>query len=307
MELLRGFEAAARHLSFTRAGAELSLTQSAVSRQVRQLEEQLGVRLFDRRTRSLVLTDVGYRFHVELQRVLQQLQEATQRARTARTEHTIRVTTTPTFAALWLIPRLSAFRRRHPRIHVHVVAENVLRNLERDDFDVAVRYSERSDARHGALKLFGEQLLPLCSPAVASRCRLKRIEDLERASIIHFSDLEGYAPWLSWETWFSGMGVPSVRGRGALYFSHYDQAVRAALAGQGVVLGRLPVASELLESRRLVAPFGTRHAVALPGRSYWLLTSSKRSESPEVRAFADWLLRTASRPGRFAESSRIPR
>lgn len=293
MELLRGFEAAARHLSFTRAGAELHLTQSAVSRQVRQLEDQLGVRLFDRRTRSLVLTEAGYLYYVEVQRLLLQLGEVTQRVRTGRSERTLRVTTTPTFASLWLIPRLADFQQRYPHIHVHVVAENALRNLRRDDYDVAIRYSPKAVAGPGASRLFGEKLVPLCSPKLAARRSLRRPEDLRHFFLIHFNDLEGNAPWLSWETWFSGTGAGTVQGKGALYFSHYDQAMRAALASQGVVLGRLPVVDDLLGEDRLIAPFGPKLSVHLHDKSYWLMLADQRREKREVRAFAAWLLEEA--------------
>src|SRR5690606_19640106 len=134
LELLRGFEAAARHRSFTRAAAELHVTQSAVSRQVRRLEAALGVRLFDRRTRALVLAAVGHTYYVEVQRLLDELLEITARVKTRRAATLLRVTTTPTFASLWLIPRLSEFQRRFPNVHVHVVAENALRELERDGY-----------------------------------------------------------------------------------------------------------------------------------------------------------------------------
>lgn len=291
MELLRGFEAAARHLSFTRAGAELHLTQSAVSRQVRSLEEELGTRLFDRRPRALVLTRAGEQYYREVARLLAQLLEATCRARRSRAEGEVRVTTTPTFASLWLIPRLAQFQRRHASIRVHVVAENVLRNLERDDFDVAIRYSPRASAAPGAARLFAEQLVPLCSPKLGRT--LRRPADLARFVLIHFKDLEGYAPWLSWDTWFADAGVPVVEGRGALYFSHYEQAMRAAVGGQGVALGRLPVVDDLLRDGRLVAPLGAGHAVALQDKTYWLMTAERHRQRREVHAFAAWLRRNA--------------
>lgn len=293
MDLLRGFEAAARHLSFTKAGAELHLTQSAVSRQVRQLEDQLGVRLFDRRTRSLVLTDTGYVYYMEVQRLLLQLHEVTQRVKTARTERTLRVTTTPTFASLWLIPRLADFQQRYPHIHVHVVAENALRNLRRDDYDVAIRYSPKAVAAPGSTKLFGERLLPLCSPKLIAGKALRHPEDLQHFFLIHFNDLEGNAPWLSWETWFTGTRTRTVEGKGALYFSHYDQAMRAALAGQGIALGRLPVVDDLLRDGRLIAPLGAQMAVTLEDKSYWLMLADRHRDKREVRAFGAWLIENA--------------
>jgi DNA-binding transcriptional LysR family regulator len=303
MELLRGFEAAARHLSFTRAAKELHLTQSAVSRQVRQLEAQLGARLFQRSTRSLALTDVGYAYYTEVQRLLRQLGEATRRVRTTRAERLVRVTTTPTFASLWLIPRLSDFQTQHPQIDVRVVAENVLRDLQRDDFDLAVRYSTRVLAGPRAVKLFDERLVPLCSPKLAAGKLLRKPQDLRGHFLIHFNDLDGYAPWLSWETWFAGAGIAPLEGKGALYFSHYDQAIRAALAGQGVALGRVPVVDHLLKEGRLVAPFGRRVQVTLEDKSYWLIGGERQRERREVKAFCAWLL-AARQTQAFANSRR---
>jgi LysR family glycine cleavage system transcriptional activator len=300
IELLKGFEATARHLSFTKAGAELFITQSAVSRQVRQLEEQLGVRLFDRRTRALALTDVGHLYYVQVQRILLQLEEATQRIRTARTARIVRVTTTPTFASLWLIPRLSDFQRQHPHVHVHVVAENALRNLGRDDFDVAIRYSPKLVAGPGAAKLFDETLVPLCSPKLVTRRRLRSPADLKNFFLIHFNDLEGYAPWLSWDSWFEGIGDDVVEGKGALYFSHYDQAMRAALAAQGIALGRVPVVDDLLRDGRLVAPFGEKFKVPLDDKAYSLMLADRHRDEPEVRILVDWILDKARESGNSA-------
>src|SRR5687767_14888760 len=137
LDLLKGFEAVARHLSFTKAAAELFVTQSAVSRQVRQLEEQLGVRLFERRTRAVVLTEAGHQYYTELAPLLKQIEALTHKVASARAVRRLRVTTTLTFSSLWLVPRLAAFQERHPDVHVHVVADNVPRDLARDDFDLA--------------------------------------------------------------------------------------------------------------------------------------------------------------------------
>ncbi|HLS85692.1 MAG TPA: LysR substrate-binding domain-containing protein [Burkholderiales bacterium] len=305
LELLRGFEAAARHRSFTRAAAELHVTQSAVSRQVRRLEAELGVRLFDRRTRALVLTDVGHTYYVEVQRLLDELLEITARVKTRRAATLLRVTTTPTFASLWLIPRLSEFQRRFPNVHVHVVAENALRELERDGYDLAIRYSPRRLAGPGATKLFDERLVPLCAPRLARRGSLRRPEDLDRFTLIHFNDLEGYAPWLSWDVWLAGNGGGRGQGKGALYFSHYDQAMRAALAGQGIALGRVPVVDDLLRDGRLAAPFGEDLAVPLQDRSYWLLQApAAQPGKAEVLAFRAWLVENAAQSDALSGASR---
>src|SRR3712207_5882501 len=150
LDLLRGFEAAARHLSFTAAGEELFLTQSAISRQVQTLEEQLGVKLFERRTRALVLTKPGEAYYRDVARALQQLREATARVRSGA-DPVVRVTTTITFSSLWLVPRLASFQARFSDIPVHLHADNAMCDLERESIDVAVRYTTEEHAGRGAL------------------------------------------------------------------------------------------------------------------------------------------------------------
>ena len=294
LDLLKTFETVARHLSFTKAAAELFVTQSAVSRQVRQLEEHFGARLFERRTRAVVLTDAGYRYYTELAPLLKQLDELTQKVGGAHTVRAVRITSTLTVASLWLVPRLAAFQEEHPDVHVHVVADNVMRDLARDDFDVAVRYCAKADAPNG-VELFGERLTPVCSPKLLEGSALERLEDLNDQVLIHFHDLEGRAPWLSWDYFFAETRSRGVRGKGAAYFSHYDQAIRAARAAQGVALGRLPIIDMLIEEGELVAPLLTAPAVTLPDRAYWLLVPPERAGRPEVELFVAWLRKAAQR------------
>jgi DNA-binding transcriptional LysR family regulator len=289
LDLLKGFEVVARHLSFTKAAAELCVTQSAVSRQIRQLEDHLGVRLFERRTRAVVLTDAGYRYYTELTPLLARLGEVTQQVTAARTDTRVRVTCTVSFASLWLIPRLAAFQEKHPQIHVHVVGDNVVRDLVRDAFDVGIRYCLRAEVPDDAVLLFGERLAPVCSAELASRAGLARLDDLDRCALIHFTDLEGRAPWLSWERYFADMRHPGIRGKSTLHLSHYEQAIRAAIAGQGVALGRLPLIDETLQAGTLLAPFDAASAMKLPDRGYWLVLPEEREARPEVALFTAWL------------------
>jgi LysR family glycine cleavage system transcriptional activator len=295
LDLLKGFEAVARHLSFTKAAAELFVTQSAVSRQVRQLEEHLGVRLFERRTRAVVLTEAGYLYYTELAPLLKKIGELTTKIAAARPVKRVRVTASMTFSSLWLVPRLAAFQEKHPDIHVHIVSDNTMRDLVRDDFDVAIRYSGKDAAGPTALELFGEQLTPVCSPKLISGGRLKRLEDLNDYVLIHFHDLEGKAQWLSWDQVLAAMNGPHVRGKGAAYFSHYDQAIRAARAAQGIVLGRFPVIDTLLQDRELIAPLQDVSTLVLPGRAYWLIVRPDGEMKPEVELFVAWLRQEAAK------------
>lgn len=295
LDLLKGFEAVARHLSFTKAAAELFVTQSAMSRQIRQLEEHLGVRLFERRTRAIVLTEIGYRYYTELTPLLTQMETLTQKVAGSRAEFRVRVTTTLTFASLWLVPRLADFQAKHLDVHVHVVSDNLVRDLVRDDFDLAIRYCSKSAAGRGAIELFGERLVPVCSPALLKDSTPKRLEELNEHVLIHFHELEGRAPWLSWDYFFSEVKAGNVRGKGAAYFSHYDQAIRAARAAQGIALGRLPVIDMLLADGELVAPFQDAGAITLPDHSYWLITHPGRAAKPELEFFIAWLRERALR------------
>lgn len=292
LDLLRGFEASARLLSFTAAATELFLTQSAISRQVQQLEEQLGVKLFERRTRALVLTEAGDLYFREVARALQQLREATAAVR-ARTTPVVRVTTTVTFASLWLIPRLASFQRRHADIQVHVMADNTVRELERLALDVAIRYCPVSMVGPEAARLFGETVAPVAAPALLKGKRIRTPEDVLQLPLLEIDDPYGTAMWLSWKVWAEAMKIERPRARRGLTFSHYDQIVQAALAGQGVALGRFPLIDPMLADRRLVLPLkGVQYATQAE-RAYWLIVSPQAARRDEVKVFTDWIRRQA--------------
>jgi len=161
LDLLRGFEAAARLLSFTRAGEELHLTQSAVSRQMQELEGQLGVKLFERRHRALALTAAGQQFYPAASQVLATMRAATDRLRAQSGRRALAVTSTHSFAALWLIPRLAGFTRAHPGVDVRISADTRVQDLERDGLDVAIRHGPASLAGANAERLFGERVFPV--------------------------------------------------------------------------------------------------------------------------------------------------
>jgi len=294
LDALRGFEAAARLLSFTAAARELFVTQSAVSRQVQHLEEQLGVKLFHRRTRALQLTEPGALYFREVARALQQLREATATVR-APANPVITVTTTVTFASLWLVPRLTRFQASHSDIAIHVAAENAVRSLDRDGLDLAVRYSGHDLAGEGALRLFGERVAPVCSPEFAKkRGPIRSPEDLLRMPLLHFEDPDVATPWLSWEVWLEAMRVRNPKVPRGLRFSHYDQLVQAASAGQGIGLGRFPIVQRLLNEGGLVTPLrSNREANLAQNRAYWLIVAPHAQNRPEVKTFVRWLRREA--------------
>jgi len=287
---IQGFEAAARNLSFTKAAEELFITQSAVSRQVKALEDHLGVTLFERRQRALALTESGHALYRVATDVLERLQAATDQLRASGRTRQLSVTTTTGFASLWLIPRLQRFTRLHPDVDVRISATIAVINLERSLVDLAVRYCRPEDVPERAVRLFGEEGVAVCSRSLLrDRSRpLKRPADLKHHVLLHF-DYVG-AQFLDWGTWLSSLGIGDLKPAGALHFSQYEQIIQAAISGQGVALGRLPLVNDLIQSGALATPF--RKAV-VGSRAYFIVESEHGAAKPHVRAFATWLMEEA--------------
>ena len=293
LDLLEGFEAAARHLSFTKAGEELFLTQSAVSRQIKELEDQLGVPLFERRHRALALTEAGQQFYAAAAQVLTTMRGATERLRAASgRKRPLSVTTTNSFAALWLIPRLAGFTRAHPGVDVRITADTRVQDLERDGLDLAIRHGPPSLAGANAVRLFGERVFPVCSPKLLKKNPLRAPADLKNHCLLHYDDPDVRHPWLHWKTWLEVAGIPDLRPAATLSFSGYEQIIPAAVAGHGVALGRSPLVRDLIDSKELVAPFSS---TADPARAYFAIVSPSAASRPEVAGFVAWLKEEAKR------------
>jgi LysR family transcriptional regulator, glycine cleavage system transcriptional activator len=293
LDLLRGFEAAARHLSFTKAAEELFLTQSAVSRQMKELEDQLGVPLFQRRHRALALTDAGQQFYAAAAQVIATMRAATERLRTqSGRRRPLSVTTTHSFASLWLIPRLAGFTKNHPEVDVRITAETRVQDLQRDGLDVALRHGPASLAGPDAVRLMGERVFPVCSPKLLRKRPLEKPADLKNHILLQYDDPDARHPWLHWKTWLEVERIADLRPAGTLSFSGYEQIIPAAVAGHGVALGRTPLVKDLIAAGELVAPF---KSTADPARSYFAIVSKTASERPEVAAFVSWLKAEAAR------------
>ena len=288
LDLLKGFEAAARLLSFTHAGEELHLTQSAVSRQIKQLEAELGMALFERRHRALALTDAGRALLPAAVQVLGAMRNVTDRLRALSARRSLAVTTTHSFAALWLIPRLAGFTRTHPGVDVRIATDTRVQDLERDGLDVAIRHGPASLAGPNAQRLFGERVFPVCSPKLLRDARrpLRQPADLQHHVLLQFDDPDGRHPWLHWRTWLEVERLTDLRPAGSLLFSGYEQIIPAAIAGHGVALGRSPLVREALASGELVAPF---RRSADPARAYFAIVSKTAAARPEVADFLAWL------------------
>jgi len=287
LDFLRGFEAAGRRLSFTLAAEELFLTQSALSRQVKALEDALGTALFERRHRALVLTRAGEAFHRTVTDKLRELATAADALRAAQRDPGLTVSTTVSFASLWLIPRLAAFRKAMPEADVYVSADDRVVDLGRGDVDVAVRYLADARQWQGAVHLFGERLMPVASPTLVKRGPpLARPADLARHVLLHLDDPGGNMPWLNWPAWLTANGAPDLRPAGSIRFSLYDQLIQAAAAGEGVALGRIPLIAGTLGRGVLVAPFGKRYDSP---RGYYAIPAPHAATRPDVVAFIEWL------------------
>ena len=286
LDALRAFEAAARCLSFTRAAEEMFITQSAVSKQVIALEAALGVPLFERRPRALLLTPAGERLQRAVELAFAELRAVATELRGGG-EPTLTLATTQAFAAFWLIPRLEDFRHRHPGVDIRISADTRVVDLERGRFDAAVRYLQDRNAPAGALRLFGDTVVPVASPAYLKKSpALTQPADLGQHVLLVYDDEEQRRPWLSWQVWLEMSGQPRLRPAGSIAFNQYASAIRAAIDGQGVALATLGLVADLLRAGQLVAPLPQRYANP---RSYYLLLPTRPTANPALAPFRDWL------------------
>jgi LysR family glycine cleavage system transcriptional activator len=284
LELIKGFVAVGRRMSITLAAADLGLTQSAVSRQVQTLEEQLGVRLLVRGHRRIAFTPEGERLFRSASGAVQQLQDVVGGLRGRGRLRPVTISSAVGFAGLWLLPRLGRLQKRHPRIDVRVSANNQVVDLESEGIDLAIRYTTPGRAPQGATRLFGEAVAPVAAPSLALK-PLTRPDRLAGLTLLEFDDAR--TPWLHWQNWLDAMGWSTARAAHHLRFNQYDLVVQAALAGQGVALGRVDLIRPLIEARRLVYLARPREPSAST-HAYWLVRAHAALRS-EVRDVAEWI------------------
>ena len=293
LDALRGFEASARLLSFTQAAQELSITQSAVSRQIKTLETAIGVPLFARFNRRLALTEAGQKLHRSASRALADIATTVSELAGPRSE-VVTVTTPLSFASLWLVPRLAAFRAQRPDIDVRIAANDGIVSLERERIDCAVRFCEPDAAPRDALPLMQEEAFPVVSPMLfkdPSR-PLRKPADLMHHVLLRYDDALGRIPSLNWANWLALWNVPALKPAGSLTFSHYDQAISAAVEGEGVAIGRTAHVKRLVKLGKLAPLFESRMAVP---RQHFLIVARGSRHRLEVGAFAEWVLAEARR------------
>ncbi|CAG1006673.1 Glycine cleavage system transcriptional activator [Burkholderiales bacterium] len=297
LDLLVAFEAAARHLSFTRAGAELFLTQSAVSRQIAAIEEALGTPLFRRRTRALDLTDAGRRLLNLAEPFLRDLRQYSESLRLAAATPRVRVTTTFGVAGVWLLPLLADFQARYPQIEVSIAADNRLADLASGEFDLAVRMC-RGAVPEGARRLFGNPIAPVLCPVLARKHPVREVADLARHVFIHLGE-EARWPWLSWQVWLERSGAAGLRPAGNLHLGQFDQVINAAIHGHGVALASLALVGEALSQGKLVAPL---RDAGVERSTYYVLVAKHADGNPAVERFVAWLFQQAARAKRMRPS-----
>jgi DNA-binding transcriptional LysR family regulator len=288
---LRGFDAAARHLSFTLAATELNLTQSSISRQIAALERQVGRALFERRTRALELTAAGERLYASVRQAVLAIDRTVDEIRGDGGTPRVTITTYASFASLWLVPRLPDFQRAHPGIDLRIDASDRMVDLEADDVDLAIRW-----LRPGAPVPTDATLLQIeeSTPAVSPRLLAARVTPLREPSelatlpILAMDETVPSAPYSSWARWCEYAGVTPFDGAARLYFTYVDQSVQAAVRGQGVALVRTPFLDDLVASGDLVTPFPR---LRMPtGYRYFMIVNRKRTSVPHVAAFRDWIV-----------------
>lgn len=293
---LRAFEAVARHLNFRAASEELSLTQSAVSRQIQGLEDDVGVSLFLRHTRAVELTGAGAQLLRAVLPSLERIDGAVRLIRQSAGRKSVAISTWASFASMWLIPRLEAFQQAHPDIDIRIDATDTPVDLDTTDVDLALRYSVAAHVPAQAQRLFGEQLTPVLSPwLLKSGPRLDKAEDLARFSLVEASDSHRtqHMALLTWRRWFDAQQLTRLEPKRWLYFNYAHQIAQAALTGQGVALVRTPLVAESLASGDLVEPF-PQSRLDSP-LAYWLIVGPRNTARPEVAAFCDWLKAQAAR------------
>ena len=297
---LRSFEAVARRLSFSAAATEMFVTPSAISRQIKSLEAELGAPLFIRGTRKVELTAAGEVLRQALLPWLERIDRAVRQIRVAQGRRHVNVSTFASFATLWLLPRLAPFQQQHADIDIRISATDALIDLDDPDIDLVLRYDFAANVPPQAEAMFGERLTPVASPILLAQSRAGQVPplaepaDLAGHALLEEDDHRPSAYSLSWRRWLRQMGQPTLEPRRWVYLNYTHQQVQGALAGQGIALARMAMVHEQLERGELVEPFGAARRIAGPA-AYWLLPLPGARLTAELQAFIAWMRSEAAR------------
>ena len=286
LHAVRAFEAAGRHLSFTRAAEELFVTQAAISHQVKALEEWLGQPLFLRKNRNLYLTEAGQSYLGPLGMAMDEIDKATARLSTLDSSGTLTVSVLPSIAAKWLVPRMRGFREKHPEIDVRLSPSTHLTDFAREAVDVVLRYGRGDWHGMRADQFLTEDIFPVCSPELLEGPHpLKEPADLKFHTLLHDDYFE------DWTRWLLAAGVTDVDGEAGPVYEDSSNLLQAAIAGEGVALGRSALAADDLAAGRLVKVFD----LTLPREfAYYVVAPEASADRPKVAAFRDWVIETAA-------------
>ena len=297
LNALRAFEATARHLNYPDAAAELHVTPAAVKQLVRKLEAAIGNALFVKRGRGLELTAKGETASRELSSGFRRIIDAVENMRRPDPGSRLVVSCDPSFASLWLLPRLERFKRASPDIDVLIDSSYELADLEKNAADIAIRFAAQADERLITHRLFDERLSVYCSPGLIERFGGPRsIEDLARIPLLEW-DLTGYTRasvtscWNQWRYWLENVGAPHVEPNIALRFSDYNLTLQAAIGRQGAVIGSEPILRDLVSSGLLMRPIAE---TATPDVGYDIVATHEAANRPEVERFREWIIAEAS-------------
>jgi LysR family glycine cleavage system transcriptional activator len=302
LQALKAFDASARHLSFSRAAAELNVTPAAISHQIKELEDQIGVTLFQRTSRHMQLTRQGAVLKSAVADALDGLTQALHKLRQAENPKQIRVTASPSIAAKWLVPRLDKFLEAVPGADVRIEATSSVLDLDRDEVDAAIRFGEGLHPGLQVDKLFSDTVFPVCSPALlAGNKPLREPRDLLNFTLIHLDYEAQGAVWPNWRMWMLAAGVTDFNDSRGLHFSQTSLAVQAAIDGHGVALGDSTLVADDIAQGRLIKPFEL--ALKSPTQfAYHLITRKDMGGRPIVKAFRNWVLEEALATGTSAKN-----
>ena len=291
---LKTLEAAGRHLNFSRAAAELGLTPAAVSHQIKEFEEQLGVGLFLRNSRSMELTPAGEILHAAATEAVHGLTRAVARIQKVRSNMRLRISASTSIAAKWLVPRLERFMQRWPDVDIRLEVSAALRDFVRDDIDIAFRWGRGQYAGARADRLFEHSIIPVCSPSLLeAKGPLNEARDLLKCRLIHVSWSGLGVTWPDWRMWMLAAGIRDFDDSPGLHFAETGPAIQAAIDGHGVALGDAWMVADDLATGRLVKPF----ALSIEGPpqfAYYIVTAVEAADDPLIRTFRDWVLEEAA-------------
>jgi LysR family glycine cleavage system transcriptional activator len=287
LKAVRYFESAARHLSFSKAAEELNVTHSAISHQIKALEEWIGQPLFERTGRALRLTEAGRQFLPPVRSAFRQLTDAADDLRQANRGGPLTVSVLPSLASKWLVPRLFDFRAKHPEIEVRISATDRVEQIGQGGIDIAVRYGRGRWPGVEAELLLQDDLFPIASPAILNGdVQLKEPSDLQHFNLLNDSTWEA-ARFDFWHQWLAQAGVTGLELKGGFSFNYSNLLVQAAIDGLGIALGNTLLAGDDLKAGRLVKPFDITISL---DTAYYIVYARDALKRPKIRAFRDWLV-----------------